>query len=75
MPRGFSHLDLSERIFIETQLILGMRPAGIAAELKRAGRPLAGRCDATVGELSCAREALQEASAVGRLIQDHAIGC
>jgi transposase, IS30 family len=30
------HLDLSERIFIETQLSLGMRPAGIAAGLRRA---------------------------------------
>jgi IS30 family transposase len=36
MPRGFRHLDLSERIFIEVQLRLGVRPAGIAAELKRA---------------------------------------
>jgi IS30 family transposase len=36
MPRRFRHLDLSERIFIETQLSLGVRPAGIAAELKRA---------------------------------------
>ena len=36
MARGFHHLDLSERIFIETQLSLGVRPAGIAAQLKRA---------------------------------------
>jgi transposase, IS30 family len=36
MPRGFRHLDLSERVFIETQLSHGRRPAGIAAELKRA---------------------------------------
>jgi IS30 family transposase len=36
MPRSFRHLDLSERVVIETQLRLGMRPAGIAAGLKRA---------------------------------------
>jgi IS30 family transposase len=36
MPRSFRHLDLSERVFIETQLSSGMRPAGIAANLKRA---------------------------------------
>jgi IS30 family transposase len=36
MPRSFRHLVLSERIFIETQLSQGMRPAGIAAVLKRA---------------------------------------
>jgi IS30 family transposase len=36
MPRSFRHLDLSERVVIETQLTLGMRPAGIAAGLKRA---------------------------------------
>jgi IS30 family transposase len=36
MPRGFRHLDLSERVFIETQLSQGKRPAGIAAELRRA---------------------------------------
>jgi transposase, IS30 family len=36
MPRSFRHLDLSERVVIETQLRLGMRPAGIAAALKRA---------------------------------------
>jgi Helix-turn-helix domain len=36
MPRSFRHLDLSERVFIETQLSLGMRPAGIAAGLRRA---------------------------------------
>jgi IS30 family transposase len=36
MPRSFRHLVLSERIFIETQLSLGMRAAGIAAALKRA---------------------------------------
>ncbi len=36
MPRSFRHLELSERVFIETQLSLGMRPAGIAAGLKRA---------------------------------------
>jgi IS30 family transposase len=36
MPRSFRHLDLSERVFIETQLRLGMRPAGIAARLRRA---------------------------------------
>jgi IS30 family transposase len=35
MPRSFHHLNLSERIFIETQLRLGMKPAGIAAGLKR----------------------------------------
>lgn len=36
MPRSFHHLDLSERVFIETQLSLGMRPGGIAADLRRA---------------------------------------
>jgi transposase, IS30 family len=36
MPRSFRHLDLSERVFVEAQLSLGMRPAGIAAGLKRA---------------------------------------
>jgi IS30 family transposase len=36
MPRGFRHLDLSERVFLETQLSHGRRPARIAAELKRA---------------------------------------
>src|ERR1700723_4750988 len=36
MPRRFRHLNLSERAFIEVQLSLGMRPAGIAAVLKRA---------------------------------------
>jgi transposase, IS30 family len=36
MPRTFHHLNLSERIFIETQLSLGMKAAGIAASLKRA---------------------------------------
>src|SRR6202167_6544967 len=36
MPRGFRHLVLSERIFIKTQWSQGMRPAGIAAVLKRA---------------------------------------
>jgi transposase, IS30 family len=36
MPRSFRHLDLSERVVIETQLTLGMSPAGIAAGLKRA---------------------------------------
>ena len=36
MPRSFRHLDLSERIFIQTQLSLGIRPAGIAADLRRA---------------------------------------
>ena len=36
MPRSFRHLELSERVFIETQLSLGMRPAGIAAGLKQA---------------------------------------
>ena len=30
------YFELSERVFIETQLSLGMRPAGIAAGLKRA---------------------------------------
>jgi len=35
MPRTFQHLDVNERIFIETQLSLGKRPAEIAAELKR----------------------------------------
>ena len=36
MPRGFRHLDLSERVFIETQLSHGRKPAVIAADLKRA---------------------------------------
>jgi transposase, IS30 family len=36
MPRSFHHLVLSERIFIETQLSLGLRAAGIAAALNRA---------------------------------------
>src|SRR5271168_105276 len=36
MPRNFRHLDLSERVFLETQLSHGRRPARIAAELKRA---------------------------------------
>src|SRR5580700_12312664 len=36
MPRRFRHLNLSERAFIEVQLSLGMRPAGIAVVLKRA---------------------------------------
>jgi hypothetical protein len=36
MPRSFRHLDLSERVFLETQLSHGRRPARIAAELKRA---------------------------------------
>ena len=36
MPRSFRHLDLSDRVFIETQLSQGMRPAGIAARLRRA---------------------------------------
>ena len=36
MPRSFRHLDLSERVVIETQLRLGRRPAEIAAGLKRA---------------------------------------
>ena len=36
MPRSYRHLDLSERVFIETQLRLGRRPAEIAACLKRA---------------------------------------
>ena len=36
MPRSFRHLDLSERVVIETQLRLGMSPAEIAAGLKRA---------------------------------------
>jgi IS30 family transposase len=35
MRRSFHHLVLRERIFIETQLTLGQRPAGIAAALKR----------------------------------------
>src|SRR6202161_4053923 len=42
MPRGFRHLDLSERIFIETQLSLGVRPSGIACELKRARSTISG---------------------------------
>ena len=36
MPRSYRHLDLSERVVIETQLRLGRRPAEIAACLKRA---------------------------------------
>jgi IS30 family transposase len=36
MPRSFHHVVLSERIFIETQLSLGAKAAGIAAALKRA---------------------------------------
>ena len=36
MPRSFRHLDLSERVFIETQLSHGRRPAVIAADLRRA---------------------------------------
>jgi transposase, IS30 family len=36
MPGSFHHVVLSERIFIETQLSLGMRAAGIAVALKRA---------------------------------------
>ena len=36
MPRSFRHLDLSERVFLETQLSHGRRPARIAAELRRA---------------------------------------
>jgi IS30 family transposase len=36
MARGFRHLDLSERVFIETQLSHGRKPAVIAADLKRA---------------------------------------
>jgi IS30 family transposase len=36
MPRSFRHLNLSERVFIEVQLSLGMKPSGIAADLKRA---------------------------------------
>ena len=36
MARSFQHLDLSERVYIETQLGLGERPASIAAGLNRA---------------------------------------
>jgi transposase, IS30 family len=36
MPRSFRHLDVDERIFIETQLSLGTRAGGIATVLKRA---------------------------------------
>ncbi len=36
MPRSYRHLDLSERVVIETQLRLGRRAAEIAACLKRA---------------------------------------
>src|SRR5277367_1591422 len=35
MPRSFHHLDLLERVFIETQLSLGKRSAEIAADLRR----------------------------------------
>jgi transposase, IS30 family len=35
MARTFHHLDLTERVFIETELRLGTRPAAIAAGLKR----------------------------------------
>ena len=36
MPRSYRHLNLQERTLIETQLMLGMRPAAIAAGLMRA---------------------------------------
>jgi transposase, IS30 family len=36
MARGFRHLDLSERVTIETELGHGKKPAAIAAQLKRA---------------------------------------
>jgi transposase, IS30 family len=36
MARSFYHLDVNERIFIETQLSLGRKPGGIAGDLKRA---------------------------------------
>lgn len=35
MGKSFHHLDLSERVFIETQLTLGLSPAVIAAGLNR----------------------------------------
>lgn len=35
MARTFHHLDLSERVFIETQLTLGKRPTAIAVGLNR----------------------------------------
>ena len=36
MPRSYRHLEMQERALIETQLVLGMRPAVIAAGLRRA---------------------------------------
>src|SRR5271169_290454 len=36
MPKSYEHLDLQERVLIETQLAFGMRPGAIAAGLMRA---------------------------------------
>jgi IS30 family transposase len=35
MARTFQHLDLWERVFIQAQLTMGMRPGAIAAKLMR----------------------------------------
>jgi len=71
MPRRFRHLNLSERAFIEVQLSLGMRPAGIAVVLKRARSTISREMRRNRWRAHLRKGSRAGGYAVRRLIEEH----
>ena len=74
MPRSFRHLDLSERVAFETQLSLGVRPAGIAASLRRARSTISREIGRNGWRANYAKGSKREATAVWQPSKSACIG-